>query len=227
MSSQKPGIQSLLGQRPYRALIIFSLILLVSIIILIGLDKIGQRGQDELVSDVDTLSLDGSVTENVDALTAVTEADIRQSDWWQTVQADIQASEYHINWQDNSAQPEETAAYQAPNRANNFRTTFTQDGIRLRPRTKALDWNWGLTLVGYGYDGNLQPIPPAEQETDANKVTYRRQNLTEWYVNDERGLEQGFVLHSPPPLPDTAVRPSLVMALHISGDLHPEWDEAA
>jgi hypothetical protein len=50
-------------------------------------------------------------------------------DWWASVQKDIRQSEYEITWQeqtalDASASPGQArrAAYQAPNRAHDFRT---------------------------------------------------------------------------------------------------------
>jgi len=97
MSSQKPGFQSLLSQRPYRAAIIVGLTLLVTIITLIGLGEIRQQAQDESASTVDPLLPDGLTAKNVDAMAASAQAAILPSDWWQTVQADIQAAEYHIN----------------------------------------------------------------------------------------------------------------------------------
>src|SRR5262245_9483281 len=55
-------------------------------------------------------------------------------DWLTNVQADIQKSEYAITWQDHTYLADVPTAYQAPNRAHNFRTYFTESGIRLIPR---------------------------------------------------------------------------------------------
>ena len=121
--------------------------------------------------------------------------------WWASVQGDIGRSEYQVTWQDHTYLPDLPSAYQAPNRAQNLRTYFTPTGIRAVPRTgDSAAWEWGLTLTGYGYEGAIQPVAPATLSSDGNRVEYRRGGLTEWYVNDERGLEQGFTLDGPPAL---------------------------
>jgi hypothetical protein len=103
-----------------------------------------------------------------------------------------------VTWQEHTYLPDLAAAYQAPNRAQNLRTYFTPDGIRAIPRTGSTAWEWGLTLTGYGYEGAIQPVAPATLSADGDRVEYHRGSLTEWYVNDERGLEQGFTLYAPP-----------------------------
>ena len=78
-------------------------------------------------------------------------------------------------------------------------TYFTPDGIRVIPRVgDPLSWEWGLTLVGYGYAGDMQPVAAAELVVADNRLAYHRGDVTEWYVNDERGLEQGFTLAAAP-----------------------------
>ena len=70
--------------------------------------------------------------------------------WWGQVQGDIQREEYALSWQ------EQPGAWQAPNRAQGFRTTFTEDGIRVVPRTgEGSTWEWGLALV---------PLPVASSQ---------------------------------------------------------------
>ena len=44
----------------------------------------------------------------------------------------------------------------------------------------------------------LRVVEPVEPEVNGNRVEYRRGPLVEWYVNDERGLEQGFTLRERP-----------------------------
>jgi len=135
-----------------------------------------------------------SLTNSGQALPKVVSAD-----WWATAQEEIRESEYHVTWQEKTHLLDVPAAYQAPNRAHNLRTYFTPDGIRVIPRTEATPtWEWGLTLTGYGYIGSVWPVRAAKLVAEDNRVEYRRGTLTEWYVNDERGLEQGFTLVSPP-----------------------------
>ncbi len=55
-----------------------------------------------------------------------------------------------------------------------------------------------------------------------SRVEYRRGDLTEWYVNDERGLEQGFTIASPPVrIPNGEEASLLVLQLAVTGDLSP------
>ncbi len=172
--------------------------------------------------------------------------------WWAAVQQDIHRSEYLITWQEQTHLQEMPSAYQAPNRAHNLRTYFTPEGIHVIPRTTDLglptadlglagnpkskienpqSWEWGLRLIGYGYPGRLQAIVPAEIVAQANRIEYRRSELTEWYVNSERGLEQGFTVfrspitdHRPGTTLGRAVgRPPSALVLHLAvvGSLTP------
>jgi hypothetical protein len=144
------------------------------------------------------------------------------SDWWTTAQENIRQSEYHITWQDHTALADLSAAYQAPNRAHNLRTYFTPDGIRVIPRSAAApDWEWGLTLTGYGTVDHLRPVSPAALSVSDDRIEYHRGDLTEWYVNNQSGLEQGFTLQSPP-APGVS---SLVLELSLSGNLSPSLVE--
>jgi hypothetical protein len=113
------------------------------------------------------------------------------ADWLSTVQRDIADSEYHVTWQDHTLLADVAAAYQAPNRAQNLRTYFTNDGIRVVPRDVGRNelpaWEWGLSYVG----SMTRPAPCVE----GNRVEYDHGDVVEWYVNDSRGLEQGFTVH--------------------------------
>ena len=39
---------------------------------------------------------------------------------------------------------------------------------------------------------------PASLVVIENRIEYRRGPMTEWYVNERRGIEQGFTLVAPP-----------------------------
>jgi hypothetical protein len=145
------------------------------------------------------------------------------STWWVAAQENIRRSEYHVTWQEQTYLTDVPAAYQAPNRAHNLRTYFTAEGPVVIPRVwpkgaEVPSWRWGLRWVAWGREGTLQPVGAATLHTGANRVEYRRGDLTEWYVNDERGLEQGFTLQSPPLARSPA---PLLLELALSGDLTP------
>ena len=71
-----------------------------------------------------------------------------EPDWWSRVQTNISAAEYHITWQDNTQLQDVSAAWHAPNRAHDFRIYFTDDSVRIIPRTSGQrSWEWGLSLL--------------------------------------------------------------------------------
>jgi len=136
-------------------------------------------------------------------------SEVSETDWVTAVHDDILAAEYQISQQD--------AVYLAPNRENQFRTYFNEQGVTVVPSTDdGLDWVWELQLVKAG---DLPIV--AEESTpvltvDQNKVTYARGAISEWYINDVHGLEQGFTVHEP-----VAKDAVLELDLAISGDLIP------
>jgi hypothetical protein len=149
-------------------------------------------------------------------------------DWWSAVQEDIRRSEYQVSWQDNPDLPGLMTGYQAPNRAQGLRTYFTPQVIRVVPNTeRAPSWEWGLRLSKWGYAGALQPVEEALMVVEANRVEYQRGALTEWYLNDERGLEQGFALNSPPDSGRSAFSTWVVLEMDLIGDLNPVLDASA
>src|SRR5688572_22515183 len=95
--------------------------------------------------------------------------------------------------------PDESAALEAPNPAQGMRSSFASDGIRVRGADVAGGaWTLRLTLEAWGREGALLPAEPAVPTAHGRHVEYRRGSLTEWYVNDLRGLEQGFTLDERP-----------------------------
>ena len=160
------------------------------------------------------------------------ESPLQGTNWWASVQEDIHRSEYQVTWQER---PDLTgvgpgsgaAAYQAPNRAHNLRTYFMPSGIHVLPRTGDVsDWEWGLTLVGYGDASNLRPVEPARMSVTDHHVEYDHGSLIEWYDNDARGLEQGFTLVVPPEPAVGAPETEIVLELALSGDLIPRLVDA-
>ena len=158
-------------------------------------------------------------------------------DWWPSVQKSIRDSEYDVtpsagNRQNSESKAPATvpeAVWQAPNRAQNLRTYFTEKGPRVVRRTETEpSWVWGLELVGFGVadcalrignpviDASVspalrkasEPCPPVvETKREGNRIEFRRQGgLVEWYVNDPKGLEQGFTVpESAIPNPESSI----------------------
>ena len=65
-------------------------------------------------------------------------------------------------------------------------------------------------------------MAPATLSAVGNRIEYQRAGLTGWYVNDERGLEQGFIIDAPPVgILDGEGTGYLVLELAVTGDLSP------
>lgn len=93
------------------------------------------------------------------------------------------------------ANPDGTHLARNPGQA--WATRFDARGFTVTP--DAGGWSWGLELVGH-------PDATAVRNDDG-KISYVRGNgLTEWFVNDARGLEQGWTLDR---RPDAAAPPRL------------------
>jgi hypothetical protein len=134
-------------------------------------------------------------------------------DWLGAVRESITLAEYQVSWQEDTALPRGGGALQAPNRAHGLRTYFTPWGVKVAPRTEPVpSWTWGLRLAGYG---------PSDPVARGNRVEYRRGPLTEWYVNDPKGLEQGFTFTTPPPELSPG-RGELILDLELWGSLLPD-----
>ncbi len=131
------------------------------------------------------------------------------------MQAAVAQSEYSIVPLEGAGRP----GSQAPNRAHGFRAVFEDGGVRIRPRV-AVEGTWELRmrLAAAGASGALEPAVPRRLSTAANRAEYAGSGVTEWYVNDEGGLEQGFTLTRPPGVGGPA---PLRLELAVSGDLSP------
>jgi hypothetical protein len=88
----------------------------------------------------------------------------------------------------------------------------------------APSWSLALRLAAFGPAEARQPVGNlVEMRADANRFAYRYESadgrISEWYVNDEQGLHQSFIVDAP--LVGADGRPPLQIALDIGGDLTP------
>ena len=81
---------------------------------------------------------------------------------------------------------------------------------------------WGVALHGYGYGDDLRAAQQTTPRPIANRVEYRREGMTEWYVNGPFGLEQGFTLPRPP---GVRTGDPLTLAFTLSGNLTARADK--
>ena len=138
--------------------------------------------------------------------------------WSAAVEREIADSEYRLTWQEETALAGIEAAWQAPNRAHDFRTYFTGDGIRLVPRsTDGASWEWGLSLVRVCRPGSAGLAEAARLSVAGPEAEYDRGSVVERYVNDRRGLEQLFEIEDAP----GGARGPVHLDLALSGTLSP------
>ncbi len=115
-------------------------------------------------------------------------------------------------------------SFAATNRRHQMRARFEKEGARIVPTGEdSGSWELGWTLRAYGYEGSTRTPMAGQPSASDNRVEYRRGPLVEWYVNDERGLEQGFDLAEPP---EGEKNGELVIELELTGSLTPRIGEA-
>jgi uncharacterized repeat protein (TIGR02543 family) len=101
--------------------------------------------------------------------------------------------------------------HQARNPGQAWLTKFDGRGFTVTPDSGG--WSWGLELAGYG--------EVTEVREDGGKISYvRGDGLTEWFVNDGRGLEQGWTLARRPV--HAGMAGPIRLHLAVRGNLHPQ-----
>ena len=105
---------------------------------------------------------------------------------------------YHVVATDVPAATNESASqaeqlrrgYRLKNLRHGLEAEFTPAGVRVQIGAATLE----PKLLGVGYGSAVQAAEAGELWAEANRVEYRRGDVTEWYVNGPLGLEQGFTL---------------------------------
>ncbi len=143
------------------------------------------------------------------------------SDWLATVQKNIRGLEYRLTQQKVNSLPGITEAWQAPNQANGLCSFFISEGIRVTPsESLSQDWIWGMNFVGYAFeDEAITLVDRGNLSVSGNRIEYHRQGITEWYLNDVRGIEQGFTLKTVPQMTPGAPGAWLVLKMELLGNL--------
>ena len=107
---------------------------------------------------------------------------------WSSIRAAYEAGRHAF-------QPIE-GGWQARNPGQQWITKFDRRGFVAEPRGGG--WSWGLELKGYGFPGAERAIGgvPAVK-AEGQRLTYGWDAaVTEWFVNDTRGLEHGSLSES-------------------------------
>ena len=126
------------------------------------------------------------------------------ADWMASAQENIRNSEYHFSWQ------EKQNSWSTPNRKNNFRFFYTEEGFTVEPRTTQIpleiddlfttadkvtykhlpDWKIKFNL-------NKKQIGKGSWKVAANKAEYITDKVTVQYINNDDGMRQNFIVHAP------------------------------
>jgi hypothetical protein len=112
-------------------------------------------------------------------------------------------------------------ALTAQNPANDLALRFEADGLTIEPALAGQDWRLTMSLAAWGQDGAMTRVNGVEPVADGRRVELRRDGLTKWFVNRDRGLEHGFTVHRPAGYDPEA---TLVLALELSGGLTARLD---
>ncbi|MCC6553316.1 MAG: hypothetical protein IT372_09895, partial [Polyangiaceae bacterium] len=87
----------------------------------------------------------------------------------------------------------------ALNPSQGLRADFDVEEARVAPLVEGgAGWSWTVTPSRWGCADDLSPVSGAAPEASGNRVEYRREGLTEWYVNGPLGVEQGFTVPEAP-----------------------------
>lgn len=127
----------------------------------------------------------------VSSVVAETPAGLADSDW-SSIRAAYEAGRHHFSLA-------EGGTLTARNPGLGWTMTFDDTGFTATDGR----WTWGLELAS---------SKPAAPSANANRLSAQRSpHLTEWFVNDQRGLEQGWTLTAPAEI-----------SLRVRGNLKPD-----
>lgn len=133
-------------------------------------------------------------------------------DWYSKAIENIKDQEYHITYSEN------LKAFQAPNRKNNLRFIYKNDGFIVKPRitetyTKAEnkslterekikvsdDWKAEFTVLGYGRKNKIEKeFNGIDFIAEENTAYVKDKNMKVDYINNEDGMRQNFTIYNKP-----------------------------
>jgi FG-GAP repeat len=163
---------------------------------------------------------------------------LKQQGLYDSLRDAATAARYELRWEDQPLLGGLPPAYRAPNPAQRLNAYFTPGEVHLAPlkmsreseadtqTSESSEWRARMKLVGYGYGEHLLQVEAfAFLAAQKNRLEYRRAGLplTEWYVNQAEGLEQGFTIDAPLGVKPEGAR--LRLALELTGDLRAEMAE--
>ncbi len=113
------------------------------------------------------------------------------------------------------------AGYEAPNPGQRWTARFDGRGFQIVPSSRR--WSWGLELEAYGFPGTERTISGKRLAgVEGTRLAYAWDELIEeWYVNDSRGLEHGYIIHRRPAVEEPAANEPLTLTIRVLGELQP------
>lgn len=111
-----------------------------------------------------------------------------------SIRAQLKTLEYEFTSADDGSSS-------APNRAQGLRARVSANGLEVWPRgldSETSDWSVRLRTLGLGRGEDLSPVNLQGQSADGARVELDFGPMTEWFVNGERGIEQGWTLDERP-----------------------------
>ncbi|MCB0747979.1 MAG: FG-GAP repeat protein, partial [Ignavibacteriae bacterium] len=132
--------------------------------------------------------------------------------WYSKAIENIKNSEYNISFAEN------LNAYQSPNRKNNLRFIYKNDGFIVKPRVTEIsvkdesssviksdkikvtdDWNAEFSLLGFGRGNIIEKQFTGEKlNVEGNTSFIEDDNLRMEYINNEQGMRQNFIVYNKP-----------------------------
>jgi hypothetical protein len=108
-------------------------------------------------------------------------------DWYSQTLEKIEAEEYSITYN------EKLGAYQSPNRANNIRFIYHNDGFTATTRSDAEDWSIRFGITNY----DLR-VKNGDFRVDGNKAFIGNEKIRIDYANTKEGMRQDFIIKEKP-----------------------------
>ena len=115
--------------------------------------------------------------------------EITDGDWYIRAIKNIEESEYFIKYDDN------TSTFQSPNRNNDLRFYYYENGFSVEPRENENKWNIGIYLLSYGREDDSIKYLGGTITSNKNKALVENNDITIEYINNNSGMRENFIVH--------------------------------
>lgn len=152
----------------------------------------------------------------------------KRQDTYTSLRDAVSAAQYRVvPAPDTGGTPSKTQTYTAFNALQAYHVTFTSEQVVIAsnvPPAREADetgkWQLGVSLESYGRRDTAREIGPGVMEMTDSGLSIIRPGVTEWYVNQSSGLEQGFTFADRPE--SESKDEPLRVQIAFGGDLRPQ-----